>query len=97
MGLHTHGLDDSGIKFYADYFGQLVGAEILGFKMAVDPDEGDYWPTFLVKLKSGEMVEIELSQDEEGNGPGFIFGLARPGETIIEAQAGRLAEFGVDP
>jgi hypothetical protein len=75
MGLHTHGLDASGLKFYEDYFGVLVGAKILSFKMAVDPDEGDYWPTFLVKLADDSIIEIEVSQDEEGNGPGFIFGL----------------------
>ena len=89
MGLHTHGLKPDELSFYGKYFRQLVGARILDFKMAVDPDEGDYWPTFLVKLASGEQIEIEISQDEEGNGPGFIFGLANPNETATEAQAGR--------
>lgn len=89
MGLHTHGLKPGDLSFYDKYFGQLVGAEILAFKMAVDPDEGDFWPTFLVKLASGERIEIEISQDEEGNGPGFIFGLANPNETASGAQAGR--------
>jgi hypothetical protein len=82
MALHTHGLKPGEMGFYDKYFGQLVGATILAFKMAYDKDSegGEYWPTFLVKLADGQTLEIEISQDEEGNGPGFIFGLANPNE-----------------
>jgi hypothetical protein len=72
------------MSFYDKYFGQLVGATILSFKMAVDEDLEDvgfgteYWPTFLVKLTNGEIIEIEISQDEEGNGPGMVLGLPTP-------------------
>jgi hypothetical protein len=74
MGLHTHGLKPDELSFYDRYFSQLVGAKILGFEMTRDEDF-EYWPTFVVRLKSGEEITIEISQDEEGNGPGFIFGL----------------------
>jgi hypothetical protein len=30
---------------------------------------------FIAKLTNGELVELVLSQDEEGNGGGFMFGL----------------------
>ena len=57
--------------FYDTYYRQLVGTTIVGFKMAGG------WPTFTVK-KGKKTFEIEISQDPEGNGPGFIFGLERP-------------------
>lgn len=83
MGLHTHGQKkDEVLKFYGGYFGQLVGATILEFHLAVDEEDewGEYWPTFKVRLADGSERTIEISQDEEGNGPGFIFGLDSPNQ-----------------
>lgn len=75
MGLHTHNADAATIAWYGNYFGQLVGATITGFTLVKDDDMGDFWPTFKVKLAGGEEIEVEVSQDEEGNGPGWLFGL----------------------
>ena len=36
-----------------------------------------FWPTFTM-TKDGETFTIEVSQDEEGNGAGFLFGLPDP-------------------
>ena len=50
------------------YYGQLVGAKIAAYW---ESDDG--FPTFgLVHPKLGAMV-IEVSQDPEGNGEGFLF------------------------
>ena len=65
-------------KFYADYYGSLVGATITKVTISDDDDEGNSWPIFAVTLKDGTKVELELSQDEEGNGPEFMFGLPDP-------------------
>ena len=46
--------------------------------MNTDEDFGDGFPTYQVKFASGEVGEISISQDPEGNGGGFIFGLAQP-------------------
>ena len=64
-------------QFWEDYYGQLVGAVITGFGIVEEDDYGisDYWPCFIVKLITGEEIQIELSSDEEGNAPGFLFGL----------------------
>lgn len=77
MGLHIRMGDDKALAFYNEYFGQLVGAKITGFELTRDEDDeyGDVWPTYAVTLKDGRKITIEISQDEEGNGPGFIFGL----------------------
>jgi len=40
-----------------------------------DCDFGDGFPSFTVKFKDGEIGQIQISQDPEGNGGGFIFGL----------------------
>ena len=71
-------LNDKDRKFYADYYGSLVGATITKVTISDDDDEGNSWPVFDVTLKAGTKLELELSQDEEGNGPGFMFGLPTP-------------------
>jgi len=65
-------------KFYEEYYGSLVGATITKVTMSDDDEEGNCWPMFDVTLKDGTKLELELSQDEEGNGPGFMFGLPTP-------------------
>jgi hypothetical protein len=64
-------------QFWEEYYGQLVGGVIKGFGI-IEEDDG-YWPCFIVKLITGEEVQVEVSQDEEGNGPGFLSGLPKVG------------------
>lgn len=84
MGLHLRAGDEKAFTFYNQYFGQLVGAKITGFQFATDPDHDeewgppDFWPTFTIVLKNGEKFDVELSQDDEGNGPGMLLGLPFP-------------------
>jgi hypothetical protein len=64
-------------EYFAKYYGDLVGATILSFDgmQNEDCDFGDGFPSFTVKFKDGEIGQIQISQDPEGNGGGFIFGL----------------------
>ena len=71
-------LNDKARKFYEGYYGALVGATITKVTVSESDDEGNSWPMFHVTLKDGTKLELELSQDEEGNGPGFMFGLPEP-------------------
>lgn len=32
-----------------------------------------YWITFHLRLPDGRLVEVKVSQDDEGNGPGSLF------------------------
>ena len=65
--------------YWTKYYKDLEGATILKFiGMNIDDDLGDGFPTYKVKFASGEVGEISISQDPEGNGGGFIFGLAHP-------------------
>lgn len=67
--------------FWNSYYSELEGATILKFvEMRSDEFGGSNFPVFLVKFSNGSTGEIEISQDEEGNGGGFIFGLPLPTE-----------------
>jgi hypothetical protein len=64
-------------EYFAKYYGDLVGATILSFDgmQNEDCDFGDGFPSFTVKFKDGKIGQIQISQDPEGNGGGFVFGL----------------------
>ena len=65
-------------KWTLAYLKPLIGARILGVKM-----HGE-WPALIVLLPDqARPVEIEVSSDEEGNGPGFLHGLAFPSEKEV--------------
>ena len=63
-------------KFQKDYYGQLIGFKVTKVEQKVE-DMGGYeevWP--LITLKKGvKEIQREVSKDEEGNGPGCLFGL----------------------
>ena len=79
-------------KFLELYLGALQGAIIT--KVEVRVEDGQCWPVLHVlsgphvvpsaspkdrgKTMTREMYELEISQDSEGNGPGWLFGLPRP-------------------
>ncbi len=67
--------------FWKRYYGSFVGARILSFDgMNTEDDLGDGFPEFTVQFANGEIGLISVSQDPEGNGGGFLFGLALPAE-----------------
>lgn len=64
--------------FYNKYYSYLEGATILKFNGMEEFEYGGAFPSFKVNFKDGTTGNIEISMDEEGNGGGFIFGLALP-------------------
>lgn len=68
------------LDYFAKYYGDFVGAKILSFDGMQDEGigYGDGFPTFTVLFDSGDIGKIQISRDPEGNGGGFIFGLAAP-------------------
>ena len=70
-------------EFLKKYLQPLVGATIEKVEAHVEDDYGfqQAWPRIHVKLPGEtETSVLEISQDEEGNGPGFIFGLPFPSQ-----------------
>lgn len=55
-----------------EYYSQLVGAKIIGFRFVEDEYALDPFPVFTLRL-GGQTVDMSLSMDEEGNGGGFAF------------------------
>lgn len=68
--------------FLRDYLAPLKGATIVAVGVNEEDDDGfpEAWPTLKVRATDGQTFDLEVSQDEEGNGPGFIFGLPHPGQ-----------------
>lgn len=69
------------MNYYHGYYGQLIGAKVVGVKVSAHNDDeyGDLyqyevWPSIIFE-KDGVEYSCEISRDEEGNGPGFMFGL----------------------
>lgn len=60
-------------SYYTRYYAGLKGLTIT--KTGVSADG---FPFFEAKAKDGTKYKIEVSQDPEGNGPGFLFGLPTP-------------------
>lgn len=58
--------------FYNQYYGQLIGAKIVDFKLIEDEFDGEAFPEFTLQL-GRQKVKFTLSMDEEGNGAGFAF------------------------
>ena len=60
-----------------NYYGQLVGYTIKEFKIEedgyIDEDFDVQFPVFVLEKKGEEDIKISVSQDEEGNGSGFLF------------------------
>ena len=63
-----------GKAFYNRYYKQLEGAKIVRY---YGMSEGEF-PSFELELPNCQIIKIEISQDPEGNGGGFIFGLESP-------------------
>jgi hypothetical protein len=55
------------------YYQQLIGATITSFEFNNDGDGLDPFPCYTVQDKEGNILNIEISRDEEGNGGGFLF------------------------
>lgn len=79
-------------QFLTDYYRSAIGLTIVDFKWREQADMADpgdppdmvdmewyeQFPVLVCRTPDGEIVELDISQDEEGNGRGFIFGLERP-------------------
>jgi hypothetical protein len=60
-------------NFYEYYYRHLIGCKITAVGM-----NAEGFPYFVIIDNDGNRQTIEISQDEEGNGPGFLFGLPNP-------------------
>jgi len=74
-------------KWMIDYLTPAVGCTII--EVGVGKDDGCSGAFPYLKLRkpgtktaAAQEFKLEVSQDEEGNGPGFLFGLPSPGSSV---------------
>ena len=64
------------LDFFTKYYGQLKGFTVTKVSIKEENEYGwpQYWPVIeMMHPKTGNKVTIEVSCDEEGNEPGFLF------------------------
>lgn len=74
-------------KWMIEYMTPVVGCTIVEVGVGQDEDGEQGFPYLKVrkpatKTAEAEEYTLEVSQDEEGNGPGFLFGLPSPGSSV---------------
>jgi hypothetical protein len=67
-------------KWITEYYGALLGGTITKVGHRRQNGDNESYPWFEVTKPTGEVYEVEVSRDEEGNGPGFLFGLPDPND-----------------
>lgn len=71
-------------NYLTAYYKPLVGMTIVDIAVVSDLDGDDIdpwgqdWLVIQAIDRKGNSYRLEVSQDPEGNGPGFIFGLPNP-------------------
>jgi len=63
------------LKYAEGYYASAVGLTIVAVEHKVDEYTDDVWTTLIAVDQQGNQFPLEISQDPEGNGPGFLFGL----------------------
>jgi hypothetical protein len=76
--------------FHDRYYKQLEGATITKFDGVIEITDGEGFPAFQVTLANGQVIDLEVSRDPEGNGGGFLFGLPFPDMTDWEKKTALL-------
>ena len=66
------------------YLAPLVNCRVISVE--VKEIGGEAWPVINVVHIDGTDHQLTISRDEEGNGPGFIFGLPTPDTDRRDAQ-----------
>ena len=61
-----------GVMDMQKYYEQLIGFEIVDFRLEQDEYSCAPFPVFILQL-GDQKVKMTLSMDEEGNGGGFAF------------------------
>jgi hypothetical protein len=68
---------DKEIAYVKAYLDELVGAKVVNVA-AVKDDSDDWgwpevWPVLVFEKPDGTLLQVEVSCDPEGNGPGHLF------------------------
>lgn len=73
-------LIDREVNYITNYLDELVGATVVHAAAFVDTEEGwpEVWPVLVLRKPDGTLLQVEVSRDPEGNGPGHLFIAEKP-------------------
>lgn len=71
----TEMTDSTQKRWMEGYYAPLVGMTIERVEIRTEEVMFGEWLIIHAVDKTGERFQLEVSRDEEGNGPGFVFGL----------------------
>ena len=77
MSTQAKKLADQDKEWKLKYYSFLKGARIVNLEIFEDElftGSDQNWPVIIIE-KDNQLFELQISRDEEGNGPGFMFGL----------------------
>ena len=77
MSTQAKKLADQDKEWKLKYYSFLKGARIVNVEIFEDElftGSDQNWPVIIIE-KDNQLFELQISRDEEGNGPGFMFGL----------------------
>lgn len=69
----TPGEEEFYKKYVDEMLAPLVGATVIATGGVMDTYERQCWPVIRLRTPDGRILQMEISQDEEGNGPGHPF------------------------
>ncbi len=74
-------------KWMIAYLTPAVGCTIIEIGVGEDEEGEEGYPYLKLRRPATDRAEaeeytLEVSQDEEGNGPGYLFGLPSPGSSV---------------
>lgn len=65
---------DKEIAYITEEISKLKGATVVAVAAVADDESyGEVWPILQLRTPTGEILQVEVSADPEGNGPGFLF------------------------
>lgn len=63
--------------FITDYLTTLVDAKVVRIAAVTDDSDDwmlpDVWPVLVFEKPDGTLLQVDVSRDPEGNGPGHLF------------------------
>lgn len=80
LASNLHSYEQKDKEWKEKYYSFLKGARIVKVEVFEDDlftGSDKNWVALTIEKADGVTYEVQLSRDEEGNGPGFMFGLPR--------------------
>ena len=69
--MNMHNLTVKEQDFWNKHYSSIVGGTVEEFILYKD-DYDEYWPMLIIKDSTGQILQVDIDCDPEGNGAGFL-------------------------